>query len=244
MTSLRVYFMMGLPDGTTGLVPVAREVPKTVAVGAAAMRALIAGPTAAEATASPAPFSLLPAGTRFIGLTINAAVATVDLSGEFAGGGGTASVYGRLAQVVYTLTQFPTVSSVRFLLDGVAVTTFSSEGVLLDKPLKRTDFRNELPAIFVDQPAWGGHAGNPVTILGYANVFEAQFTAQIRDGAGTVLSARTITATCGTGCWGTFLAKLAYTVAAAQWGTLRVYDASAKDGTPENERVYPIWLTP
>jgi hypothetical protein len=53
-----------------------------------------------------------------------------------------------------------------------------------------------------------------------------------------------MTATCGTGCWGTFMANLPYAVSSAQWGTLRVFSASAKDGTPENERVYPIWLKP
>jgi hypothetical protein len=30
----------------------------------------------------------------------------------------------------------------------------------------------------------------------------------------------------------------------AQWGTLRVWDGSAKDGKPENVREYPVWLTP
>ena len=37
---------------------------------------------------------------------------------------------------------------------------------------------------------------------------------------------------------------VAYTVPKAQWGTLRVWDGSAKDGTPENVREYPVWLTP
>jgi hypothetical protein len=35
-----------------------------------------------------------------------------------------------------------------------------------------------------------------------------------------------------------------YDVAKAQWGTLRVWDGSAKDGSPENVREYPVWLTP
>ena len=37
---------------------------------------------------------------------------------------------------------------------------------------------------------------------------------------------------------------LPYTVTEAQWGTLRVYDLSAKDGSPENITEYPVWLTP
>ena len=51
-------------------------------------------------------------------------------------------------------------------------------------------------------------------------------------------------ATCGTGCRGTFDVTLRYTVSKGQWGTLRVYDPSAKDGSPEDIRDYPVWLTP
>ena len=56
--------------------------------------------------------SAIPAGTRLLGLSIAGQIATVDLSSEFESGGGATSVLGRLAQVVYTLTQFPTVTSV------------------------------------------------------------------------------------------------------------------------------------
>ncbi len=35
-----------------------------------------------------------------------------------------------------------------------------------------------------------------------------------------------------------------YTVSRAQWGTVRVYDLSAKDGSVENLTEYPVWLTP
>ena len=51
-------------------------------------------------------------------------------------------------------------------------------------------------------------------------------------------------ASCGTGCWGTFDAVFQYQIGSAQWGILRVYDLSAKDGAPENMTEYPVWLTP
>jgi hypothetical protein len=38
--------------------------------------------------------------------------------------------------------------------------------------------------------------------------------------------------------------SVGYTIAKAQWGTLRVYDPSEKDGSPETIRDYPVWLTP
>jgi spore germination protein GerM len=242
-TPVRIYMVLALPDGTTGLVPVVRYRFMPNLIDVEAMTALLAGPSTGDAIRSPAPYTDIPAGTTLMDLTTNGAVATVDLSGEFASGGGTASVYGRLAQVVYTLTQFPPVTSVRFTIDGKSVSTFTSEHVVLDHALKRTDFSNELPAIFVDSPAWGEVATSPITVRGVANVFEAQFTTELRDAAGA-LATKNVTASCGTGCWGTFTTTLPYAVATEQWATLRVFSASAKDGTPENERIYPVRLSP
>ncbi len=101
-----------------------------------------------------------------------------------------------------------------------------------------------LPAIFVDRPAWGASLGNPGRVSGLANVFEATFQVELRNAAGKVLAEKTVMASCGTGCWGTFATDLGYTVAKAQYGTLRVFDRSAKDGTPENVTQYRVWLTP
>jgi len=219
-------------------------VPETQAVGAAAMSALLAGPNPAELSASPATYTTVPDGSRFLGLTIEDGIATVNLSREFESGGGSASVLGRLAQVVYTLTQFPTVQGVQFELDGTPITVFSGEGVVLDKPLTRTDYTDQLPPIWVDRPAWGGVLGNPARVTGLANVFEASFRVAILDGSGKTLTDQLVTASCGTGCWGTFDVTLPYSNGHTQWGTLRVYDLSAKDGSPENVRDYPVWLIP
>ena len=62
---------------------------------------------------------------------------------------------------MYTLTQFPTVDQVLFKLDGQPVDHFGGEGVALDQPVGRDDYTNQLPAIFVDRPAWGAALGNP-----------------------------------------------------------------------------------
>jgi hypothetical protein len=243
-TTLRAYFILGSFVDNAGLVPVLRQVPKTKAVGAAAIEELLKGPNDAELGARPAMYTTIPDNTRFLGLTIDGGVATVNLSKEFESGGGSASVLGRLAQVVYTLTQFPTVKSVRFQLDGEDVTVFSGQGVVLDQPVGRDDYTDQLPAIFVDRPAWGGVLGNPARLVGMANVFEATFRVQILDGAGRVLADGPVMATCGTGCWGTFDATIPYHVGKAGWGTLRVFEPSAKDGSAENVTEYPVWLTP
>ena len=248
-TTVRAYFFLGSFTHDAGLAPVLREIPKTQAVATAAMDALIEGPSQAEIEARPAMYTTIPEGTRLLGLTISNGVATVNLSKEFESGGGSASVLGRLAQVVYTLTQFPTVTAVSFELDGQPVTTFSGEGVVLDHPVGRADYTDQLPAIWVDRPAWGAAIGNPARVVGLANVFEATFRVAIDNGPPNNRSPHLIAdvqamASCGTGCWGTFDVTVPYTVSSAHWGTLLVYDLSAKDGSPENVTEYPIWLTP
>jgi hypothetical protein len=243
-TVVRAYFVHGSPSGNEGLVPVLRTYPETRAVAAIAMDALLGGPNEAEMAAAPGIHTAIPEATRLLGVTVKDKVATVDLSGAFASGGGTYSMAARLAQVVYTLTQFPTVDKVRFELDGAPVTTFSSEGIILDGPVGRADFRDMLPAIFVDRPAWGASLGNPGRVSGLANVFEATFRVQLLDAEGGLLADEQVMASCGTGCWGRFATDLAYDVDEAQYGTLRVFDLSARDGTPENVSEYRVWLTP
>jgi spore germination protein GerM len=244
-TIVRAYFFLDDPEGDRPtLVPVLREVPETKAVATAAMNSLIEGPTADEADAKVPLTSAMPAGTTLLGLKVEDRVATVDLSREFESGGGSASVLGRIAQVVYTLTQFSNVDAVRFYLDGKPVDVFGSEGVILDTPVGREQYRDQLPSIFVDRPAWGAALNNPGRVMGLANVFEATFRVSILDGNGRELYDDTLMADCGSGCWGRFDTQIAYKISKAQWGTLRVYDPSEVDGSPEDIREYPVWLTP
>jgi hypothetical protein len=242
-TVVRAYFVLGGEPGSEGLVPTLFEVPKTQAVASAAMNALLKMSQVQRDGFQPIS-TAIPAGTKLLGLSIKDGVATVDLSGEFAQGGGSASSQYRLAQVVYTLTQFPTVKSVLFKVDGEPVTVFGSEGIVLDGPVGRAQFVGQLPAIFVDRPASGAAIGNPARVTGNADVFEAQFRITLLDGEGRVIADRPTMATCGTGCRGTFDVTIDYDVDQAQWGTLRVWDGSARDGSPENVREYPVWLTP
>jgi spore germination protein GerM len=242
-TIVRAYFVLGGELRSQGLVPVLREVRETTAVARAAMNALLAGPTAAE-SGERTVTSAIPTGTRLLGVSIKNGIATVDLSTEFDSGGGSTSMAYRLAQVVYTLTQFSTVKSVTLQIEGTTVTVFGGEGLILDGPQARDDYFDQLPAIFVDRPAYGAAIGNPGRVAGNANVFEATFRVALIDAAGSTLVDEMVMATCGTGCRGTFDISLRYKVAKSQWGTLRAYNLSANDGTPEAIRDYPVWLTP
>jgi germination protein M len=239
---VRAYFLLGGGAGVEGLVPTLRNVPATPAVARAAMGVLLDGPQqrAGAGTLS----SAIPSGTTLLDLSIRNGTATVDLSREFESGGGSASARRRLGQVVYTLTQFSTVRGVLFQVEGRTVTTFGSEGVVLDGPQARADFVDLLPSMFVDRPAFGAAAGNPTRITGNADVFEATFRIAIVDGSGRTIADQQAMATCGSGCRGTFDVSISYKVAKAQWGILRVYDPSEKDGSPQEIRDYPVWLTP
>ena len=207
-TIVRAYFFLGSFTGNAGLAPVLREIPKTPAVATAAIHALLDGPNDKELGARPAMYTDIPDGTRLLDLSIKDGVATIDLSAEFEAGGGKASILGRLAQVVYTLTQFPTVDGVLFKLDGKPVTVFGGAGVVLDHPVGREDYTDQLPAIFVDRPAWGAALGHPGRVSGLANVFEATFRVRLMDAKGSVLVDRQVMASCGSGCWGTFRVDL------------------------------------
>jgi Immunoglobulin-like domain of bacterial spore germination/Sporulation and spore germination len=215
-----------------------RTEPFTSGIATLAMTRLLEGPNAAERAASLS--SRIPSGTQVLGISIHSGVATVDLSSAFESN--QVNVSFRLAQAVYTLTQFSTIDGVRFQIDGVGTTTIG--GVPVQQPQTRETFRDFLPAILVESPTIAAHVSSPVTVSGTANVFEARVIVRILDAAGREI-ARTFTqASCGTGCRGTFSVAVGYQVSTEQAGTVEVFDASARDGSPENVQDIPVTLTP
>jgi hypothetical protein len=223
--------------------PVMRAAPKSPAVATAALGALLGGPTAGERRYGIG--SVVPGGTKLLGISIARGTATVDLSSEYASGGGSLSMTLRLAQVVYTVTQFPTVKRVVFELDGRQVTVFSGDGIVLDHPQTRKDYGDALPMIAVAQPGFGQAVSSPLDVRGLANVFEANVSMELLDASGHVLAHTFTTASCGTGFWGTFAAKLAFHVESRRRGTLVVHDDDAAGtGTFPHEVRIPVVLVP
>jgi hypothetical protein len=216
--------------------------PPTARVGAAAVTSLLAGPTAEERAAGVG--TSIPDGTRLLDLSIEGGIATVDLTGTFASGGGSLSMFSRLAQLTYTLTQFPTVMGVELMLDGRPVDVFSGEGIVLDHPMTRRTYRHRLPPILVEAPSIGERVSSPFTVSGTANVFEATVSISLLDADGREIAAAFTQATCGTGCRGDYSTAVTHGVAETQPGTLRVYEASAMDGQPINVVDIPVVLIP
>lgn len=240
-----VYLLLDeldVEDGSPGpfLVPVYRE-----ASGSgieATIELLLQGPTADETSGIPSISTAIPTGTSLLGVTAEADIATVDLSGDFDDGGGSLAMFARLAQVTYTMTRLPDVNAVGFALDGEPVTVFSSEGIELDGPQERADYYDLLPPIFVDSPAWGEPVTSPVEVRGLSNVFEATSQVLLTDDDGLSLFEDHVTATCGTGCWGDWEVDIPYTVDREQVGALIVWELSARDGSQVNVREYPVIL--
>ena len=208
----------------------------------AMVKALLAGPSSDEVEGTPSISTAIPEGVDLLEANLTDGVATVDLSGTFEDGGGSFSMLGRLAQVTFTLTRLDSVDAVAFKLDGEPVTVFSSEGIELDGPQERDDYSDLLPAVFVDQPAWGQPVESPVQVRGVSNVFEGVSQVMLTDDDGEPLSEETVTASCGTGCWGEWESTIDYTVDRDQFGALIVWTHSAEDGSRIHVREQPVQL--
>jgi Immunoglobulin-like domain of bacterial spore germination/Sporulation and spore germination len=233
-SSVAVYF---LRDGKIS--PVRRTIPGTRAVAHAALAALLAGPTDEEAANGLS--SAIPTRTTLRDLSLADGVATVDVDGTFDDGVGRASMRGRIAQVVATLTRFPAVDRVAFRIDGTPVEAVGSEGVVVDPPVGRHAIEEQTPQILVESPLPGDTVRSPIRLRGTANVFEATVSVDVRDPNGDLLERTFTTATSGTGTRGTFDTELALPDHVGEV-TVVVYESSAEDGSPLHLAELPLEL--
>lgn len=237
-TDVLVYLVRGERLGVGGR-RVAAQHPDAVMVRSA-IEALVAGPTDEERGFGL--LSTIPSGTVVNGVSIKDGVATIDLSKRFESGGGSLSMLLRVAQVVYTATQFDGVDKVAFKLDGTPAKAIGGEGIIVSPPVTRADFEGQVPAILVENPVPGAIVSSPITISGTANVFEAQFTVNITDPEGLIIAEKTVMATRGTGERGTFSLQLPFTSKRAGLGAVIAFEPSPKDGKPTNVVEVPVRL--
>ncbi len=229
--AVRVYFVRGEAVATAGRAATAP------ALARGALTELLAGPDDFETGIGMT--TAIPEGTELLGVDIADGAATVDLSGEFQSGGGSLSMQLRVAEVVFTVTQFPTVETVSIELDGEAVDAIGGEGVDATD-LTRADVENVTPFILVESPVPGETVEDTFSVSGISNTFEANVQYRLVGGDGTVLDEGFTTATAGTGTWGDF----AFDVSSAAPGeaTLEVFEQSAEDGSVINLYEVPLRL--
>jgi len=235
-SSVAVYL---LRDGKVS--PVRRTIESTPAVARAALTELLKGPTADERADGLS--SAIPSETALRDISLSGGVATVDLDGTFDDGGGSASMLGRVAQIVATLTRFPTIERVAFRIDGAPVEAVGGEGVVVDPPVGRRAIEEQTPQILVESPLPGDPVRSPVRLRGTANVFEATVSIDVRGANGKLLKRTFTTATSGTGTRGTFDTEVALPDRTGPV-TVVAYESSAEDGRPLHVVELPLQLVP
>lgn len=209
----RVYWLL---DGKVW--PVTREVQASDDATTAVMDDLVAGPSPQEQEELELTTAISADVTHAV--SVENGVATVELDEEL-------PTEAR-AQVVYTLTQFPTVESVE--IDGRSYT--------------RADFEEQTPSVLVESPLAFEEVTSPLRAEGTANTFEATFAFTITDSEGTLLAENFVTATSGTGTRGTFELSEPFTADAGDEITLTVFENSAEDGSRMNEVEIPLTVAP
>jgi hypothetical protein len=231
--------------GRTGpfLAPVHRTVAKSTATARASVEALLAGPTPGESSSIPGVSTQIPAGTTLNSVTIAGGVATADLSPEFDAEQTSAAAAMRVAQVVFTLTRFDSISSVAFRQDGIPVSVQTDNGAVVGRPVTREDYLDFQAAVSVESPIYGGTARDPLRVTGVAAAFEATFEYALTDGEGLIIAEGFATAESGVG-WAPFDFTIDYDVDRSQLGALIVWIDSAADGSRVDIREYPVYLQP
>ena len=99
-----------------------------------ALESLLAGSTKAKQ------ITTIPQGTELLNLTIDSEGVKVDLSQEFITGGGSASMTGRLAQILYTSTSLDPNTKVWLTIDGQLLEILGEEGLEIEQPMTRQWF--------------------------------------------------------------------------------------------------------
>jgi hypothetical protein len=220
-SSVTVYLLRG---GKVS--PVRRTIDATPAVAHATLSSLLAGPTAEEKADGLT--TAIPPGTTLGGVEIAGGVATVDLRSDVSLAGDERRR--GAAQIVATLTQFPTVHAVKVGGSGLDV-----DG----RSWNRRVIEDQLPQILIESPLPGDRVTSPIRIRGTANVFEATVSLEVRDAADAVVMRGFTTATSGTGTRGTFESELAVPDLEGP-ATIIAFEASAEDGRPLHVVEVPV----
>jgi len=161
-----------------------------------------------------------------------ASLAALGLASPVSVADGTATVErgdatpAQVAEIVYTLTQFPSIERV-----DVAGRT----------GLTRADIGQFVPPILIERPAAGATTGASIAVRGSASVFEATVVLELRQG-GKLVQKQVVTAAEGAPGRGPFSGTLL--APAAGRYVVAAYSPSAADGSRQHEQDVPVTVKP
>jgi spore germination protein GerM len=135
-----LFFVKIEDDGVISRHEVKRSIPASDSPLTDAINALISGPSEGEIRSGLV--SLIPRGTKLLGITLRGSTAIIDLSEPFMYNHyGVEGYSAQLRQIVYTATSFPSVQDVQILVEGKLKEYLGGEGVYIGKPLSRNSFQ-------------------------------------------------------------------------------------------------------
>jgi hypothetical protein len=168
-------------------------------------------------------------------------VRVVDMNQAFLGGSGSGLLgdFTMLNQLIYTATDEELYPRVQFTVGGEPVTQFGTDGLDISEPLGRETFIDELNSVILTSAITGSGSG-PLAITGVPNVYEATVSLELVDLDGNVVYTDFATATCGTGCWGSFSFHIEDFDFESNPVTAKVFWNSPEDGEPADVVSVPV----
>ncbi len=236
--NLALYYVK-ITDKDAYLVREVRQVPYTSEVAKAALEELIKG-----SPKTPGAAGVLPPETKIRGISIKDGSASVDFSSEVlkANVGAAGEALG-IQSIVNTLTEFPEIKQVSFLVEGKLdkrTKDWWGHVGLYTQPFKRDISSVYEPVIWVTSPEPGQKIASPLQIQGSARVFEAAVNARIIDDSGKELARGYATASEGAPGRGDFVFSLPFTPPTTGSGKVEVFWASPQDGEELDKVVVPV----
>jgi len=135
-----LYFILVASDGSISLRKVQRTVFFLDSPLTETIKSLIKGLTPSELNEGL--ISLIPDKTKLLGISIKKATAYINFNDSVKFNSfGEEGLAASLKQIVYTATEFKTVSNVQILINGKKEKYLSTEGVFVGEPLSRASFK-------------------------------------------------------------------------------------------------------
>ncbi len=126
----------------------------------------------------------IPQGTTVEKVSVSNRTVTINFNSAFYQSGTNAQMLGRIAQVVYTMTQFANVGSVAFQLGNSVIESLGN--VKLGKPIGRASVSGALPPLLVESPALSDKETSPLQLQA-VSAFSGVYSVQLYDQAGKQL---------------------------------------------------------